>query len=108
MPFSPLEAHRYSVNQVEWSPDGSLLCSCSLDGMAALWQSEVVFAITHFMDLFDYDFCVQNGQRSNISLQSSGAGVRTCRFSPDGRWVVTGGDDEKAVLRSLPSGAKHG
>ncbi|KAF4521892.1 hypothetical protein B566_EDAN008383 [Ephemera danica] len=89
MPYSPIEAHRYSVNQVEWSSDATLVCSCSLDGTAALWQTE-------------------SGQRSHISLQSSGAGVRTCRFSPDGCWVVTGSDDEKAVLRSLPSGAVHG
>ncbi|XP_059476045.1 WD repeat, SAM and U-box domain-containing protein 1-like isoform X2 [Neocloeon triangulifer] len=83
--YSPIEAHRYSVNKVEFSPDGSQLSSCSLDGSASLWNAE-------------------NGQRSNPSLQSSGAGVRTCRFSPCGRMVVTGGDDERALVWSIPDG----
>jgi WD40 repeat protein len=43
VPYSPIEAHRYSVNQVEFSPDGSLLSSCSLDGIAALWHARVSF-----------------------------------------------------------------
>ncbi|CAB3378883.1 Hypothetical predicted protein [Cloeon dipterum] len=83
---SPIEAHRYSVNKVEFSPDGEKLSSCSLDGSASLWD-------------------VDSGQRANPPLQSSGASVRTCRFSPDGRLVVTGGDDERALLWTIPDGS---
>lgn len=86
MSFSPIEAHRYSVNKVEFAPDGCKLMSCSLDGNACLWD-------------------MSSGRRANPPLQSSGAGVRTCRFSPDGRMVVTGGDDERAMVWCIPDGA---
>jgi WD40 repeat protein len=84
--FSPIEAHRYSVNKVEFAPDGCKLMSCSLDGNACLWDTS-------------------SGRRANPPLQSSGAGVRTCRFSPNGGMVVTGGDDERAMVWSIPDGA---
>jgi WD40 repeat protein len=38
---SPLEGHRYGVNQVEFSPDGELLASCSIDGSTILWNASV-------------------------------------------------------------------
>lgn len=40
-PFSPLDAHTYSVNYVEFSPCGSMLASCSLDGTTLVWNTEV-------------------------------------------------------------------
>lgn len=39
--ISPLEGHRYSVNQVEFSPNGEWIVSCSLDGLTLLWDVEV-------------------------------------------------------------------
>ena len=39
--FSPLDAHTYSVNYVEFSPCGSMLASCSLDGTTLVWNTEV-------------------------------------------------------------------
>jgi WD40 repeat protein len=38
---SPMEGHRYGVNQVEFSPNGELLASCSLDGSTILWDASV-------------------------------------------------------------------
>jgi len=38
---SPMEGHRYGVNQVEFSPSGELLASCSLDGSTILWDASV-------------------------------------------------------------------
>lgn len=40
--FSPLDAHTYSVNYVEFSPCGTMLASCSLDGTTLVWNAEVV------------------------------------------------------------------
>ncbi|PSN46100.1 hypothetical protein C0J52_02299 [Blattella germanica] len=81
---SPMEGHRYGVNQVEFSPNGELLASCSLDGSTILWDTD-------------------SGRRGRPSFQVSGTGVRTCRFSPDGHLLVTAGDDEKAFVWSTNS-----
>ncbi|GFG40879.1 hypothetical protein Cfor_08909 [Coptotermes formosanus] len=78
---SPMEGHRYGINQVEFSPNGELLASCSLDGSTILWDT-------------------RSGRRGRPSFQVSGSGVRTCRFSPDGHLLVTAGDDEKAFIWS--------
>lgn len=39
--FSPLEGHTYAINHVEFSKDGSMLASCSLDGCTIVWNSAV-------------------------------------------------------------------
>lgn len=43
--FSPLDAHKYSVNYVEFSPCGSMLASCSLDGSTIIWNIEVKLCV---------------------------------------------------------------
>ncbi|XP_011630777.1 WD repeat, SAM and U-box domain-containing protein 1-like isoform X1 [Pogonomyrmex barbatus] len=78
-PFSPLDAHTYSVNYVEFSPCGSMLASCSLDGTTLLWNTE-------------------NGEQAKSSFVNSGTGIRVCRWTPDGMKIATAGDDEKTTL----------
>lgn len=39
--YSPLDGHKYSINHVEFSPCGNMLASCSLDGTAIIWNTEV-------------------------------------------------------------------
>ncbi|XP_039298056.1 WD repeat, SAM and U-box domain-containing protein 1 [Nilaparvata lugens] len=73
--LSPLEGHRYTINQLEFSSDGKLLATCSLDGTALIWD-------------------VQTGSVLRNGFQVSGGGMRTARFSPDCRLLITGGDDE--------------
>lgn len=38
---SPLEGHTYSINHVEFSHDGTMLATCSLDGGTIIWNPEV-------------------------------------------------------------------
>jgi len=38
---SPMEGHRYGINQVDFSPNGELLASCSVDGSTILWDASV-------------------------------------------------------------------
>lgn len=41
--YSPLDGHTYSINYVEFSPCGNMLASCSLDGTAIIWNTEVTY-----------------------------------------------------------------
>ncbi|KAG7206559.1 hypothetical protein KM043_000247 [Ampulex compressa] len=75
----PLEGHAYSVNHVEFSPCGRMLASCSLDGTAVLWN-------------------VEDGTQAKSCFVNSGAGIRICRWSPDGTKLATAGDDERTTL----------
>ncbi|XP_057328028.1 WD repeat, SAM and U-box domain-containing protein 1-like isoform X2 [Microplitis mediator] len=77
--FSPIDGHKYSVNYVEFSPCGSMLASCSLDGTTMIW-------------------CTENGEEARGSFVNSGTGIRVCRWSPDGTKIATAGDDEKTTI----------
>ncbi|XP_076226108.1 WD repeat, SAM and U-box domain-containing protein 1 isoform X2 [Nomia melanderi] len=77
--YSPLDGHKYSINHVEFSPCGSMLASCSLDGTAIIWNTE-------------------NGCQAKSSFVNSGCSIRVCRWSPDGSKFATAGDDERATL----------
>lgn len=41
MNYNPLDGHKYSVNYVEFSPCGTKLASCSMDGTTVIWDVEV-------------------------------------------------------------------
>ncbi|XP_046734061.1 WD repeat, SAM and U-box domain-containing protein 1-like [Diprion similis] len=77
--FGPLEGHKYSVNHVEFSPCGTMLASCSLDGTTIVWDTEM-------------------GGRAKANFVNSGSGIRVCRWSPNGKMIATAGDDEKTTL----------
>ncbi|XP_064471946.1 WD repeat, SAM and U-box domain-containing protein 1-like [Ornithodoros turicata] len=80
--FSPLLGHRYGVNAVRFSPLGSILASCSIDGTAILWNT-------------------QRGEQVTQLQHQSAAALRACCFSLSGALLATGGDDETLVLWDL-------
>lgn len=41
LPISPFEGHTYAINHVEFSRDGDMLASCSLDGSTIIWDPTV-------------------------------------------------------------------
>ncbi|XP_023246958.1 WD repeat, SAM and U-box domain-containing protein 1-like [Copidosoma floridanum] len=42
MSYNPLDGHKYSVNYVEFSPCGTKVASCSMDGNTVIWDVEDV------------------------------------------------------------------
>lgn len=48
---SPIEAHAFAVNQVEFSPCGKYVASCSADGCAVLWDTEASFKMNQLVPL---------------------------------------------------------
>ncbi|OXU21700.1 hypothetical protein TSAR_012428 [Trichomalopsis sarcophagae] len=87
MNYNPLDGHKYSVNYVEFSPCGTKLASCSMDGTTVIWD-------------------VENGSQARTSFVNSGTAVRVCRWSPDGIKIATAGDDEKTILWDLETMAE--
>merc|ERR1712012_305145 len=79
---SPLKHHTYAVNEVRFSPQGTMLVSGSTDGTAVIWDLATCTVLCSFM-------------------QPSRLGVRCCRFSPDASMLVTSGDDDSACIWSL-------
>ncbi|CAH0551749.1 unnamed protein product [Brassicogethes aeneus] len=76
--WSPLEGHTYAINHVEFSKDGNMLASCSLDGCTTLWNPAT-------------------GEKI-ISVPINSMSVKVCRFSPDCQLLITAGDDDKATV----------
>lgn len=76
--LSPMQAHTYSINQVEFSACGNFLASCSLDGTTIIW------------DMTTYK---QRG-----TLFGREGGIKACRFSPDSKFIAAGGDHELVTL----------
>ncbi|XP_063976386.1 WD repeat, SAM and U-box domain-containing protein 1-like [Diachasmimorpha longicaudata] len=77
--FGRFDGHKYSINHVEFNATGSLIASCSLDGTTMVWDTE-------------------RGGPARSLFVSSGAGIRVGRWSPNGKTIATGGDDEKTTL----------
>lgn len=76
---SPLTHHSYAVNEVRFSPQGTMLATASTDGTTIVWDLASGTALCCF-------------------VQPSRLGVRVCRFSPDASLLVTAGDDDSACI----------
>lgn len=90
LPFKPgkevLEAHQSGVTCVTYSPDGSRLATCGLDGKIKLWSSatnDLIFA-----------------------LDAHAGDVNKVAFSPDGQWLVSGGDDGRVRVWNIAAKSK--
>ena len=75
----------FSVNDVRFSPQGTMLATCSSDGTTVLWD-------------------LLTGHKLASFIQPSRLGVRVVRFSPNASLLVTGGDDESACVWDIASG----
>ena len=92
---SPLCAHAYAVNALAFSASGSHLVTASQDGTAAMWD-------TRTGDVIKYSpnrrMRIVTGSVQCCFRHDSGAALRCCALSSDGRLLLTGSDDETACL----------
>ncbi|CAG9853569.1 unnamed protein product [Phyllotreta striolata] len=84
--FSPLEGHTFVINHVEFSNDGKMLVSCSLDGCTVIWDA-------------------MTGEKLKL-LPKNALSIKSSRFTPDNKMLITAGDDEKAVVWDINTGEK--
>ena len=73
------------MNDVRFSPQGTMLATASSDGSTVLWD-------------------VLTGQKLSSFIQPSRLGVRVVCFSPDASLLLTGGDDESACVWDIATG----
>ena len=73
-----IHVHGAEVPSVQYSPDGALLLSASLDGTLRLSDA--------------------NSGRPTCDSVQNGCGVYSATFSPDGRWVASGGKDKNVRI----------
>ena len=106
-----LAAHTKHVAYVAWSPDDSRLVSCSHDGTARLWDTEVrpmPARLFFFVPCsLPFSFFTGNGNtdlqrlqsgKSLTVIQNFAEPVTTAAWTPDGQHFVTGSLDKKAAL----------
>jgi WD40 repeat protein len=93
------QGHRDAVSAVAFSPDGKLILTGSHDTTAALWEADSGRKVRSF-----------EGHFNRISPGSVGSfrpgWVHAAAFSPDGQRILTGSQDETAVLWEADSGRK--
>lgn len=82
----PMRGHTGSVQDVEFSPDGSVLATASFDSLVILWDTAT-------------------GQPLHPPLEGHEGRVLTLAFSPDGKVLASGGTDGKILLWDVATGA---
>jgi WD40 repeat protein/serine/threonine protein kinase len=80
-----LRGHRWTVDCLDFSPDGKCLATGSLDAAARIWD-------------------VVTGKELSPPLRGHLQGVRRLAFSPDGRILATGSTDGTVKVWHVPTG----
>jgi WD40 repeat protein len=87
-----LVGHEDIVNCVAFCPDGKTVVSGSDDDTVRIWDTQ---STDEVIDLQGREIAVVRGREGDV-LRGHGDTVNSVAFSPDGKTVVSGSDDETA------------
>ncbi len=102
----PFYGHHGPVYDAVFSPDGQYVASVGYDRRVLIWEPDEI-------EMFDYDALLleEPSPPSNDlppyqpkELQGHTAGIRSVRFSPDGKRILTGGNDNTVRIWDTASG----
>ncbi|OJD24388.1 hypothetical protein ACJ73_04252 [Blastomyces percursus] len=82
-----LKGHQLGVSAVKFSPDGSMIASCSADATIKIWDT--------------------TSGRLIHTFEGHLAGISTISWSPDGTVIASGSDDKSIRLWHVPTGKPH-
>ncbi|WEW58067.1 WD domain protein [Emydomyces testavorans] len=82
-----LRGHQRGVSAVQFSPDGSMIASCSADATIRVWNAS-------------------NGKLIH-TFEGHLAGISTLCWSPDGTFIASGSDDKSIRLWNVLTGKQH-
>ncbi|EEH38206.1 WD repeat domain 5B [Paracoccidioides lutzii Pb01] len=82
-----LQGHQLGVSAVKFSPDGSMIASCSSDATIKIWDTTTGRLIHTF--------------------EGHLAGISTISWNPDGALIASGSDDKSIRLWHVPTGKPH-
>ncbi|MEO9483182.1 MAG: caspase family protein [Ekhidna sp.] len=78
--------HQLAINDMEYSPDGRIVASCSEDNTVKLWE-------------------IATGKEMQ-TLSGHSKAVNDIVFSPDSRTLISVGDDRKVIIWNVDTGEK--
>ncbi|KAH3757934.1 telomerase protein component 1 [Pelomyxa schiedti] len=82
--LATLKEHTASCTGCSWSPDGSMIATCSQDRVVKLWDGTTYACIR--------------------TLSGHVKSINNVKFSPDGKQVISAGDDRDAIIWNVATG----
>ena len=91
-----LRGHKYGVNYCQFSPQGTLLASCSTDSTTVIWDTSNITSNNTSNNTSDNTsdniiWDVNKQEKLASLVQPSGCGVRVCKFCPQSAFIATAG-----------------
>lgn len=89
--LTPLTRRETSVEEsrdLAWSPDGKRLAAASSSGRIHLWSEQTLSS-------------GNSGWVLETTLRAHSSGVSSLAFSEDGKWLISGGDDGRALVHPV-------